>query len=167
MEIDKKLFLDSAGKPLTQSLFLEIGYTEQALYTLKEDDYEYKGKLYPSLKRLYLEMEDPTEYEFANTYLLNWKHWKRIYANKIFKSYIDDWREELELKLRARGIKEAMKAAEMGGFQAAKWLADKGWDTRQAGRPSKAEVERETKVMARLNDEFSADVVRLFGTENK
>lgn len=167
MEIDKSKLLDSGGKPLTQSLFLEIGYSDQSVYTLKEDDYEYKGTVYPSLKRLYMEMSDPTEYDFAIKYLLGWKHWKRLCANKLIRSYIDEWREELELKLRSKGVKEAMKAAELGGFQAAKWLADKGWDQRQAGRPSKAEIERETKVIARLNDEFSADIVRLYGTETK
>src|SRR5574337_902614 len=85
MEVDKKKMLDGGGKPLTQSLFLEIGYTEQSIYTLKEEDYMYEGKLYPSLKRLYLEMEDLTEYEFANTYLLGWKHWKRLCENKLIR----------------------------------------------------------------------------------
>lgn len=39
--IDKKNFLDNRGRPLTQSLFLEVGYnTEYAYYTLKDFDYE-------------------------------------------------------------------------------------------------------------------------------
>ncbi len=163
MDINKEMFLDSGGKPLTQSIFLEVGYSDQAVYTLKEEDHEYKGKLYPSLKRLYLEMADVTEYEFANTYLLGWRHWKRLCENKLLRKYIDEWREELELKMRAKGVKEAIRAAEAGGFQAAKWLSDKGWDQRGAGRPSKAEVEREKKFQARVSDEYGADVVRLFG----
>lgn len=163
MDINKEMFLDSGGKPLTQSIFLEVGYSDQAVYTLKEEDHEYKGKLYPSLKRLYLEMADVTEYEFANTYLLGWRHWKRLCENKLLRKYIDEWREELELKMRAKGVKEAIRAAEAGGFQAAKWLSDKGWDQRGAGRPSKAEVEREKKFQARVTDEYGADVVRLFG----
>lgn len=163
MEIDKKKMLDGGGKPLTQSLFLEVGYSEQSIYTLKDEDHMYEGKLYPSLKRLYLEMEDLTEYEFANTYLLGWRHWKRLCENKLLRKSIDEWREELELKVRARGIREAVKAAEAGGFQAAKWLADRGWSQRVAGRPSKEEVEREKKFQARASEEFTADVVRLFG----
>lgn len=163
-EIDKSKFLDSMGKPITQSLFLEIGYSDSSVYTLKDEHYEYKGKFYPSLKALYLEMEDVTEYEFANAYLLGWKHWKRLCENKAIRKYIDEWREELELKLRARGIKEAMRAAQEGTFQAAKWLADRGWENKGVGRPSKAEVEREKKFQARMNDEFSADIVRLYGT---
>lgn len=163
MEVDKSLFLDSAGKPLTQSLFLEIGYSDQSVYTLKEDDHIYNGKLFPSLKRLYLETEDPTEYVFATTYLLNWKHWQRLCDNKVIRKYIDEWRDELEVKLRSKGIKELMKSANNGNYQAAKFLADRGWETRGAGRPSKEEIERNTKIEGRVNDEFSADVIRLKG----
>lgn len=163
--MDKTKLLDVGGKPLTQSLFLEIGYTQYAIYTLKDVDYEYNGKLYLSLKRLYIEKEDPTEYEFANEYLLGWQHWKRLCENKVIRKYIDEWREELEVKLRSRGIKEAINAAEKGGFQAAKWLADRGWEQRGAGRPSKDEVEREKKFQARVSDEYGADVVRLYGNE--
>lgn len=164
MEIpNKEQMVDSMGKSITQSLFLEINYTEMSVYTLKDSHYEYNGKIYPSLKQLYLEMEDPTEYEFANTYLLGWKHWQRLCDNKAIRKHIDEWREELEWKLRAKGIKQIIKAAgsPLGGLQAAKWLADRGWSTRAAGRPSKADIEREKEFAARTQDEFSADIVRL------
>ena len=46
--------LTSKCKPLTQSLFLELGYTKFALYTLKDDDHVYKGKTYLSIKDLQL-----------------------------------------------------------------------------------------------------------------
>lgn len=155
---------DIMGKPLTQSLFLEIGYnTEFAVYTLKDEDHEYQNKIYPSLKKLYIEMGDPTEYEFANTYLLGWRHWKRLCANKVIRTHIEEWREELELKLRCQGVKATIKAASDGSFHAAKWLADRGWESRGAGRPTKEEVERERKFQARASEEYSGDVVRLFG----
>lgn len=162
MEPDKSVFFDSGGRYLTQSLFLEISYSDSAIYTLKEFDHEYKGNLFPSLRRLYVEFGDPTEYEFANKYLAGWNHWKRICENKVLRRYIDEWREELELKIRAAGVRQIVSQAEGGTFQAAKWLADRGWDTRGAGRPSKAEVERETKIKAKLDEEFKGDVYRLF-----
>lgn len=158
----KDQMVDSAGKPLTQSLFLEIGYTEQSIYTLKDFDYEYNGKTFPSLKRLYLLTEDPTEYEFATQYLLNWRHWQRLCENKVLRRHIDDWRDELEVKLRSKGVKEVLKSAIAGNYQAAKFLADRGWDNRGAGRPSKADVEHERKIQAAMSDEYSADVVRLY-----
>ena len=158
----KDLMVDSTGRPITQSLFLELGYTDSAIYTLKEDHYEYNGKMYPSMKKLYIECADPTEYEFANTYLLNWKHWIRITDNKAVRKYIDEWRDELEVKLRSEGVKRMIQSASLpGGTQAAKWLADKGWSTRGAGRPTKAEVERELAIQSKVSDEYSADIYRL------
>jgi hypothetical protein len=156
-------FLDKMGKMITQSLFLEMGYKDSAVYTLKEDHYEYEGKILPSLKRLYLECEDPTEYEFASKYLLGWRHWKRLCDNRLLRPYIDEWREELEVKLRCRGVKAAIEQATKGGsFQAAKWVSDRGWEIRPPGRPSKEEVEREKKFQAKVVDEYGADIVRLY-----
>ena len=161
--MDKSKLRDSRGRPLTQSLFLEVGYnTEFAVYTLKDDDHEYEGKVYPSLKKLYLAHEDPTEYDFACTYLLGWQHWQRIVRNRVFSKTIEEWREELELKVRSQAVREILiQSASDKGFQAAKWIADKGWDKRTAGRPSNADIERETKVQAKINEEYNADVVRL------
>ena len=160
--IDKTKLVDGQGKPLTQSLFLEIGYTDFSVYTLKDQDYEYNGKVYPSLKRLYLEMEDPTEYEFANECLLGWRHWIRLCENKQIAKHIDEWRAELEYKLRSKAVRMMLSSAQEGNYQAAKWFADRGWSNKGAGRPSKADVEHEKQVQARLGEEYSEDVVRLF-----
>ncbi len=163
MEVDKTKLRDSRGRPLTQSLFLEVGYnTEFAVYTQKDEDYEYKGKVYPSLKRLYLEHEDPTEYDFACTYLLGWEQWQRICANKVFTKMVERWREELELKIRAQAVRDIMNtSATEKGFQASKWLADRGWDKRAAGRPSKEDVDRERNMQANIADEYANEVTRL------
>ncbi len=160
--MEKSDMQDDAGRPLTQSLFLEIGYTDFAQYTLKEHDYEYNGKMFPSLKRLYLECEDPTEYDFANKHLLGWKHWQRMTENKLIRKHIDEWREELEYKLRAKAVKDMLSAAKAGNYQAAKWFADRGWATRGAGRPTKSEIDGEKQAQGRLQSEYGDDVIRLF-----
>ena len=157
--------LDSMGKFRTQSLFLELGYGTDALFTLKDQDHEHEGTVYKSLKRLYLEFEDPTEYEFANTVLLGWRHWQRMCENKVIRKHIDEWREELEVKLRSQAIRDAIQEAKKGHFQAAKWVADRGWSTRGAGRPSKADIEHEKKVQSRIDNEYSGDVVRMFANQ--
>lgn len=159
----KDKMVDSMGRPITQSLFLEIGYTDAAVYTLKDNDFTYNGRYLYSIKRLYLEIADPTEYEFATTCFIGWSHWERICENKVLRRYIDEWRKELEVKLRSQGVKAAIAAAYSGNFQASKWVADRGWETRGPGRPSKAEVEHEKKVQAAMSDEFSADIIRLKG----
>ena len=161
--IDKSKFLDVMGRPLTQSLFLELGYSENAVYTLKEYDYPYKGKHYPSLKRLFLLEEDPTEYAFAEKYLLGWQHWKRLCENKAIAKHIEEWREELELKIRSQAVRDMMNmcASESGNYSAAKFLADRGWEKRAAGRPSKAEKDKHLRIEEKIEEEFAADVKRL------
>lgn len=162
-EVDKAAMVDSGGRFITQGLFLELGYGDFAIYTMKDNHYEYKGKVYPSLKKLFIEFEDPTEYDFANKYLVNWKHWQRLYQNKAIRPYIDEMREELDLKVRAQAYRDmlALSTSESGNFSATKWLADRGWDKRQAGRPSKAEKEKEQRIADRLAEEFDADSARL------
>lgn len=161
MKIDKTKMLDKMGRPITQSMFLEIGYSPMAIYTTKDNDYEYKGKVYPSLKRLYLEFEDPTEYEFANKYLLGWNHWKRLQGNAQVMVHINDWREELELKLRAQGTRDMINLSADGNVQASKFLIDKGWDKRGVGRPSKKEQLKEDRIKAQIQAEFEEDISRM------
>lgn len=159
---NKEEMKDVRDRPLTQSLFLEFQYdTEKAIYTLKGYDHEYNGKLYPSLRKLYLELNDPTEYSFATTYLIDWNHWVRLCDNKFIRKHIDEWRLELEIKIRAEATKHIMVNARKGSFQASKWLADKGWDVRTAGRPSKEQVEREAKVQASIKNDFDDDFERM------
>lgn len=160
--IDKTKLKTENGKPLTQGLFLEIGYTKYSVFTLKDEDYEYKGEVYPSLKRIYLEMADAGEYEFATTHLLGWSHWQRLCANKQIAKHIEEWRYELELKLRSEAIKQIrIKASTEKGINAAKWLAERGWDKRGAGRPSKEDVEQETRIQADIHHLFAQDLDRI------
>lgn len=162
--IDKSKLKDSGGSPLTQSLFLEIGYnTDYAIYTLKSDDYTYNGVLYPSIKKLYLDIEDPTEYEVATRCFLDWAHWKRLCENKIIRPHIEAWREELEMKVRSRAVRDLVNlcASENGSYQAAKFLADRGWDKRAAGRPSKEELAKRAAIAESIEGDFSADVKRM------
>lgn len=162
MKIDKSRLRDSRGRPLTQSLFLEIGYTDFAVYTLKDEDHNYNGKVYPSLKRLYLEHEDPVEYDFATTYLLGWDHWQRLNENKLIAVEIDKWRNELELKLRSQAFRDILDmTAEEKSFQAARWLADKGWVKGPVGRPSKKQKEKEDAFEEKIKNEYGADILRL------
>ncbi len=137
-------FKASNGLHLTQKLFLELSYhdTEGVIYTLKDQDH--RG--YPSLYRLYMEMEDLTEYEFANAHLDGWKHWEQITSAPWFRPYIVRWRKELELKIKARALRAIMAEAAADtkySFAANRYLVDKGWVERpegKRGRPSSKEI---------------------------
>lgn len=153
-------YKDSMGRYRTQSLFFETNSvaSETPVFTLKPQDH--KG--YPSMKRLYLEYMDPTEYSFAIEVLGSWEHWLRLTGCDWFQEYITAWRDELDLKLRSEGVKRMRALANDGNKDAAKWLAEKGWNKRSgAGRPSKEEVERERKQQARIASDIHGDAARL------
>lgn len=159
MKIDKSGFKDVMGRALTQSLFLEHNYdTDFAYYTLDDEDKEYKGKTYPSLKKLYIASDDPIEYEFANTYLLGWAHWQKICGNKILLRHVEQWREELELKIASEGFRTILDQSE-NNVQATKWLIEKGWKKQGAGRPKKDSGQKALDDF--IEKEFEGDVVRM------
>ena len=168
-------FKTDKGAWITQSLFIEIGYnTDLAMFTLQDEDKEYKGKTYISLKKLFLEMEDPTEYLFATSYLGGWQHWKRMDKNAQLTTHIDEWREELQLKLKAQGVKSMINEALMGGrgqATAARWLASNGWledgEAKKVGRPkAKVDVAKAEKGEKIIKEAFEEDLNRLRGNLN-
>lgn len=160
MTIDKSVFKDKMGRYITQGLFIDFRYDETyAVYTLEDQDKEYKGNLYPSLKKLYLEECDPTEYTFANKYLYGWEHWLALKNNKELYKEIERWEEELEIKIRAQGVHSLMKMSG-GNFNAAKWVADGQWHQKR-GRPSKDEKEKERKIRERAMAEAEDESARV------
>ena len=162
MKIDKSRLRDTQGRPLTQALFLETDYdTSYAVYTTKDEDHEYKGVVYPSLKRLYLEMEDVIEYDFARTYLLGWRHWQRICRNKALLSMVEDWRTELELQIRSQAFKDVLDACSTEkSLQASKYLLERGWVKRGPGRPVETVKETDEALVRRIETDYASDIAR-------
>lgn len=161
---------DKEGRYRTLSLFLETNLiqgrrnTYQPLFTLKGYDYEFKGKPLPSLKLIYLSYDHVPgyEYDFAMDVFGSWEHWLKLYNAKLLQEHIDAWRQEMEVKLAAKGMKAMMKASQNPekGIAAAKYLADRGWKPTK-GRPSKEEVERERKIAAGIQAELEDDMERI------
>lgn len=149
-------FKNKMGMLYLKSLFWENKETEvEAIYTLKDKDHTADGKVYPSLYRLYMEEEDLTEYRFATKHLDSWAHWQLLQSKEWFQEYILRWRTELEMKLRAEAMTEIINEARVGGrnsYDAKKYILAKGWIDKTAepnrrGRPSKAEIARQTAEM--------------------
>lgn len=156
-------FKDSLGRWRTQTLFVE--YKDRTgkyefFYTLK--DYDNNGVA--SLKHLYLDLADPTEYLFAAKYLGGWEHWQKMVNNSILREEIDKWRLELEIKIKAEAIKAIAEISndkdDKGRLSAAKWIAEKGWEPKR-GRPTKAEVEKEKKIHAGVTSYIDKEYDRL------
>ena len=156
---NRKKFKNKTGNYIVQGLFLEDSYnTNLAVYTFDGEDKTYKGKVYPSLKRLYLEYGDVKEYSFANKYLYDWPHWERLCKNVIVSRHIEMWRRELELSLESESMLTMVSLADGGSYQAAKYLADRGWGAKRRGRPSNEEVagelERQVNEAAEFDEDF-------------
>ena len=67
-------FKNAVGAHLLKALFYEVsedGTRVDCLYSLKQEDspdIQDNSRIYPSIHRLYVEMGDATEYEFAKKY---------------------------------------------------------------------------------------------------
>jgi hypothetical protein len=167
----------SNGKWLQKTLFEDFrydseyySYTPNFIYTLKDEDFE--G--YPSLRRLYLESSDPSEYNFANEHLGGWDHWQTLCGSTWFAPIVDDWRKELSIKLKAEAMAKIRAIANdplnKNFYTANKYLNEEGWDTEtkrlKQGRRSKEIIQSEarklTKVDADLKSDITQDYKRLF-----
>lgn len=159
-------YKDTRGRYRTKSLFKEWEtHAYPAHYTLGPED---DGK-YASLRRLYLEIADPTEYQFARECLGGWDHHKAMLANcKWYREYIEEWRKELEVQLASENIKRVRKLAATVGpaqFSSVKYLIEKGWklkvDTPKRGRPSKEEVQGHLVQTAKQAQQLEDDAERI------
>ena len=177
---------DTRNVTLTIALFYETNVTGDYTpsFTVKPRDTEFDGVLYPSMKRLYLECLDPTEETFVNlVFDGDWLQWDRIrYSPQLLQymkrgaginpdtTWYDEWREELETKLRSMGVKAviaiAQDKADKNSFAAAKFLTTGQWKGNR-GRPSKAEIARERRIHSGVNSENREELERMEAVENR
>ena len=171
-EVDKSRFKNPSGAFYLRGIFFEETGVDKSsvVYTLKEADH--LG--YPSLYRLYMEANDPTEYNFAVSHLYSWSHWEALSQCTWFRPYLDAWRRELETKIRAESlvqIRATAKEATPTGFQANKYLLESPWKAvgefkRGRGRPTKADIQKAASDLARASQEHTEDFTRVFGKTN-
>ena len=161
------MYKDKEGRYRTLSLFKETitassaanGYTP--VYTLK--DVDNKTGL-PSFKRAFIQSEDPTGYTTAMELLGSWQHWVKLFENKTFRAELTVWQEELDVRLRSKAIKAIATTALTEGSKgtaAARYIADGTYKGRARGRPSKADVARETRIQSKLSAELAEDQLRV------
>lgn len=168
MQIDKTKF----RHPNTNSRYLKGLFFEQTgadkstvVYTLKDSDHE--G--YPSLYRFYMEVNDPTEWKFAQEYLDGWEHWEMLTSCTWFKPYIARWRKELELRMKSEALARIMresKTTSKESFSANRYLLEKGWEPKEGpshrrGRPSKDDIAKAATELASADKRLSDDLERL------
>lgn len=156
------------GVWITLGLFYELAglNKDRAIYTIYDEDRTVDDIKYISLKKLYLEMEHIPgyEYDFANKYLGGWNHWLRLQnSSKQLTEHIQEWKDELEIKLKARAARSIISTSfeeSPTAFHANKWISDKGW-LPQKGRPKKADIQREAKIAAGVEKAIESDLERI------
>lgn len=157
-------FKNINGVFLLNELFYERATNKSnVVYTLKDEDH--LG--YPSLFRLYMEADDPTEYAFATAHLGSWSHWLQLRECSWFKPLLERWREELHLRAKAIALAKIKKTAAgdtRDALNAQKYLIEKGYEKTPAtprGRPSKDQINGEAKLIAEDRQRVENDLARL------
>lgn len=155
----------SNGRYRTKSLFTQFNETkEPSVFSISDEATKEGKRVCPSLRKIYLSFDDPTEYEFAIETFGTWKQWMLITQNKKLMSYIQEWRDEAEVKYRSKALKSLVKTATNDGAKgtaAAKYIAEKGWLKRKAGAPSNEEREGQRKVTEKIDEETEAAMKRM------
>lgn len=167
--------LDKFGRVRTQSLFWETRASGRKdmlpFFTIKDkphtvqSDFDDSMITYPSLKQVYFSYDHipGMEYEFASEVFGSWDVWLKL-NQSVLKDLFQQWRDELDIKLKAEAIKKiivASKQVSSSGVAAAKYLADKGYMDKKVGRITNEEKERVTKEAAGMHRELEADMLRL------
>lgn len=165
-------YKDDIGRYRTQSLFWELRHGVDTIkyppvFTTKDEDIERDGITYKSMKKIYMSYDHIPgyEYEFAMDVLGSWDHWNKLANDTIpeLKNMIQGWRDELDIRLKALGLKALIHASrdnDAKGVQASKYLVEKGY-IQKRGRPSKEEMERELKANTKAKKELNDDLERI------
>lgn len=158
-------FKDKQGRWLTKSLFKELALPDfEPMFVLSDKP---RDGL-PSMYQLYMEESDPSEYHFAKKYLGGWEHWLRLTQAAFFKPYLESWRKELEVAIRARALNEVLKVAadskHKSSYDANKLLLKEGFKENKdpkRGRPTKDEINSAAARMAEEETQLTQDLERL------
>lgn len=138
-----------AGRKATSGLFIEKD-PEKGIYSLEE------------FKRVFLDRKDPSGYLCAQEVLTDiplqkrWEEWKRLIENSWFRGRVEEWKDELEVAVRATAIQEITGGCNPKDFNTLKWLAEgRPFGEIKAGRPTKKETERKEKIKREVRNKLN------------
>lgn len=102
------------------------------------------------LKKIYMEIGDPTEYQVAMAIFGRTEDWEKLVNSEFFKKHIADWRANLKAKLRSELVGKMLTLARgstSGSLAACRALLADPWltntevaaigESRPVGRPTK------------------------------
>ena len=115
-------------------------------------------------QKTFVEIGDPTGYEWAMKYLASFHHWERLMKIGWFQEAFETWNRELALKMKSEAIKriqEEVTAGTQQSVSAAKYIAERGWEKAVRGRPSASELKGELKRAAQALSVEQDDAERI------
>lgn len=166
-------FRSDNGQLLTRRLFwevsLQINDKSKTYYSLSNVDHP-EG--YPSLYKLYLQEEDPTEYRFASKYFEDYDHWMVVTRTPWMAPLINKWRKHLRSRLQSKAVGKILSISEddthKEQFKALLLVVKAGWEQPGSirGRPSAEEIKKNLKIAAQDNDGTLDDYERIFNRDD-
>lgn len=145
----KPLLFDTTGRALTVGLFKETankGSIIKPPFSLEE------------WHKIYLTASDPTEYQAALSLIGSWNHWLALRKNETLAAIFDEWRVEVEVKIRSEAVVNMIKQANTAsGTAAAKWLAESGFNPRDLRLRKSRETEDaiKSRMASRVEEDFN------------
>jgi len=135
------------------------------IFTFKDRDWTVDGVTYISLKQIYFSYDHVPEYEyeFAMDVFGSWDQWQKLIKSSVRHNFAD-WRKELDFRIKSkaiRGIIEMSRSDDAKGLAASRYLADKSYDKKIRGRPTKEEVAGELKMAVADKADLVKDAERL------
>ena len=167
---EKHSMKDVNNNFLTVALFWEKRSAEgekkyPPLFTIKDKEHVVKGQEYVSLKRIYMSYDHVPgmEYEFAMDVFGDWLQWKEIADKSAIKDVVQEWRDEVDMRIKAAAMKTLLQQSRdvEKGLAASRAILAGEHKGNKRGRPSKVEVEREKKIAAGMRENLDADMERL------
>lgn len=156
---DTSIYKNASGTWLTKGLFYETSDQDKSavLYTLK--DHDHKG--YPSIPRLYLEMDDPTEVLFYETYFGGLPHWKKLLQSPFFFQVLEELREIQKNRVFSKYIALLRTKAETGDSRSIEYLLEEKYLKGKIGPTTKAKIKEEAQRLRTIDDDLLEDLRRI------
>lgn len=155
-------YKSSNGQWYTVSLFHEMSRERpieiracEPVFSFEEDR---PGLI--NCRKTFVEVGDPTGYKWAMQYLGSYEHFERLLDASWFIPHFETWKREILADLKSQAIERIIAISgssnnEAQALAASKYLAEKGWDKPNRGRPAKdkGEMKRLTESIESTNQD--------------
>jgi hypothetical protein len=93
----------------------------------------------------------------------SWEHWIHLSTRSQLKQDVANWRDELQIKIKAAAIKTLLEQSRdpEKGLAAARAILGEEHKGVKRGRPSKEEVERTKRIDAGIREDLEDDMKRI------